>query len=51
MLDINSASMHDVVDAGGKVLIIVCNERLTDMQDSLRHQRFYEMVTSKKASC
>ena len=49
VFDTNSASMHDVVDAGEKALIIVYNGKLTDTLDSLRYQRFCEKVASKRS--
>ena len=49
VFDTNSASLHDVVDAGEKALIIVYNGKLTDTLDSLRHQRFCEKVASKRS--
>ena len=44
VFDTYSASMHDVVDAGEKALVIISNGKSTDMLDSLRHQRFCEKV-------
>ena len=49
VFDTNSASMHDVVDAGEKALIIVYNGKLADTLDSLQHQRFCEKVASKRS--
>ena len=43
----DSASTHDVVDAGEKALVLVYNGKLTDTLDSLRHKRFCERVASK----
>jgi len=50
VFDSKSTSIHDVVDAGEKALIIVYNVKLTDTLDSLRYQRFCEKVASKKVS-
>jgi len=44
VFDTHSASMHDVVDAG-----VICNGKLTDTLNSLRHQRFCEKVASKSS--
>ena len=41
--------MHDVVDTGEKILIIVYSGKLTDTLDSLRHQRFCEKVASNRS--
>ena len=49
VFDTHSASMHDVVDAGEKALVIIYNGKSTDMLDSLRHQRFCEKVASKSS--
>ena len=43
----NSASTHDVIDAGERALVLVYNGMLTDTLDSLRHKRFCEKVASK----
>lgn len=43
----DSASTHDVVEAGEKALILVYNGKLTDTLDSLRYKRFCEKVASK----
>ena len=43
----NSASTHDVIDAGEKALVLVYNGMSTDTLDSLRHKRFCEKVASK----
>ena len=40
VFDTHSASIHDVVDAGEKALVIIYNGKSTDTLDSLRYQRF-----------
>ena len=41
------ARMHDVIDAGGKALVLVYNGMLIDTLDSLRHTHFCEKMASK----
>ena len=43
----DSASTHDVIDAGEKALVLVYNGMLIETLDSLRHKRFCEKVASK----
>ena len=43
----DSASTHDVIDAGEKALVLVYNGMLTETLDSLQHKRFCEKVASK----
>ena len=43
----NSASTHDVIDAGENALVLVYNGMSTDTLDSLQHKRFCEKVASK----
>ena len=49
VFDTHSASIHDVVDAGEKALVIIYNGKSTDTLDSLRYQRFCEKVASKSS--
>ena len=44
----DSASTHDVIDAGEKALALVYNGMLTETLDSLRHKRFCEKVSQVK---
>jgi len=43
----DSASTHDVIDAGEKALVLIYNGMMTDTLDSLRHKWFCEKVASK----
>ena len=47
VFDTHSASIHDVVDAGEKALVIIYNGKSTDTLDSLQYQRFCEKVAHR----
>ncbi len=47
VFDSNSASTHEVIEAGEKALVMVYNGKVTGTLDSLQYKCFCEKVASK----